>query len=208
MMIVLEGIDGSGKSTPLDFLEACARRRALEVVMTREPGGSPLAERLRTEILQTPMDPLTELLLVFAARRAHLEETVWPALARGAWVISDRYVDSSLAYQGAGRGLAEDEILSLTRLVEGDWRGPDLVVYFDCPSEVAAARRAQRAHSAQGQQPVAPDRFDAESIDFFERVREGYRRAAARRGPKALWIDGMQPILEIQKTLEERIFLH
>jgi dTMP kinase len=206
MMIVLEGIDGSGKSTHLDFLHACARRTAAEVVMTREPGGSPLAERLRTEILQTPMDSIAELLLVFAARRAHLEETVWPALARGAWVISDRYVDSSLAYQGAGRGLAEDQILGLTRLVEGDWQGPDLVVYFDCPSEVAAARRAQRARSDQGRPTSAPDRFDAEDTAFFERVREGYRRAAARRGPKALWIDGTQPIPEIQKILEERIF--
>ena len=206
MMIVLEGIDGSGKSTHLDFLHACARRTAAEVVMTREPGGSPLAERLRTEILQTPMDSIAELLLVFAARRAHLEETVWPALARGAWVISDRYVDSSLAYQGAGRGLAEDQILGLTRLVEGDWQGPDLVVYFDCPSEVAAARRAQRAQSGQGRPTSAPDRFDAEGTAFFERVREGYRRAAARRGPKALWIDGTQPIPEIQKILEERIF--
>ena len=206
MMIVLEGIDGSGKSTHLDFLHACARRTAAEVVMTREPGGSPLAERLRTEILRTPMDPIAELLLVFAARRAHLEETVWPALARGAWVISDRYVDSSLAYQGAGRGLAEDQILGLTRLVEGDWQGPDLVVYFDCPSEVAAARRAQRARSDQGRPTSAPDRFDAEDTAFFERVREGYRRAAARRGPKALWIDGTQPIPEIQKILEERIF--
>ena len=208
MMIVLEGIDGSGKSTHLDFLKACAQRQVSEVVMTREPGGSPLAERLRTEILQTPMDPIAELLLVFAARRAHLEETVWPALARGAWVISDRYVDSSLAYQGAGRGLAEDEILALTRLVEGDWQGPDWVVYFDCPSEVAAARRAQRAHSAQGQPPTAPDRFDAEGTAFFDRVREGYRRAAARRGAKALWIDGTQPIPEIQRILEERMFNH
>ncbi len=219
MMIVLEGIDGSGKSTHLDFLKACAQRQASEVVMTREPGGSPLAERLRTEILQTAMDPIAELLLVFAARRDHLTQTVWPALARGAWVISDRYVDSSLAYQGAGRGLPEEEILALMRLVEGDWQGPDWVIYFDCPAQVAEARRAERA-ARQGTVPVepqqadhrreaaAPDRFDAEGTAFFERVREGYRRAAARRGAKALWVDGTLPIPDIQKILEEKIFNH
>ncbi|MFM1928510.1 MAG: thymidylate kinase [Pseudomonadota bacterium] len=129
MMIVLEGIDGSGKSTHLDFLQACARRAAAEVVMTREPGGSPLAERLRTEILQTQMDSIAELLLVFAARRAHLEETVWPALARGAWVISDRYVDSS---PGFGR---------LFRLSIGGGCGPTCAA---CPV------RSGRAHLSPG----------------------------------------------------------
>ena len=107
----------------LEFLRRCASARGGEVVLTREPGGCPLAERLRHEVLQTPMDSLTELLLVFAARRAHLAQTVWPALARGACVISDRYVDSTYAYQGGGRGLPWETITQLTTLVEGDWEG-------------------------------------------------------------------------------------
>ncbi len=205
MMIVLEGIDGSGKSTHLEFLRRCASARGGEVVLTREPGGCPLAERLRHEVLQTPMDSLTELLLVFAARRAHLAQTVWPALARGACVISDRYVDSTYAYQGGGRGLPWETITQLTTLVEGDWGGPSKVIYFDCPPEVAAARRAGRA-STQDQTIALTDRFDAETVAFFDRVRAGYREAAARRGERAVWVDATQPISVIEKLLEEKVF--
>lgn len=203
--IVVEGMDGAGKSTHLSFLKGLIEARGHRVVLTREPGGSPLAETLRELVLHQDMDGLTELLLVFAARRDHLMKTVWPALRAGSWVLSDRYLDSSWAYQGAGRGLDQGLLSALTRQVEAEGRGPDQVFYFDLPAEMAAARRAARAQSVADQAPPSEDRFEQEDLAFFERVREGYRQAAAGRGERAVWIDSRNTIEDIQKLLSERL---
>lgn len=212
--VVVEGMDGSGKGTHLPFIEAClsagagkgaaeatgaAGTRGPSVLVTREPGGSPLAETLRDLVLNRPMDGLTECLTVFAARRDHLTQTIWPALAAGQTVLCDRYLDSSWAYQGAGRGLDPAVLALLSEQVERGGPGPDLVIYFDLPAAVAAARRAQRdAGLAQR------DRFEQEDLAFFERVRQGYREAAARRSPQTVaWIDASQTPQDIQKQLSD-----
>jgi len=163
--ITFEGIDGAGKSSHIDGVAARLRARCGEVVTTREPGGTTLAESLRTLILQAPMDPLTEALLVFAARRDHLTTLIEPALARGACVLCDRFTDATFAYQGAGRGFPMKVLDQLEGWVQ-EGRQPDLTFWFDVPPAMAAERRA----SAR-----APDRFEVENLPFFERVREGYR---------------------------------
>jgi dTMP kinase len=166
--ITLEGIDGAGKSSHLEALASAMRERGREVLVTREPGGTPLAEALRELVLHRPMDALTEALLVFAARRDHLSCVIEPALARGATVLCDRFTDATFAYQGGGRGF---DLAVLTQLE--DWvqqgRQPDLTLWFDLPPAVAAVRRGAAR---------SPDRFEAQDEHFFERVRAGY---AARR---------------------------
>lgn len=162
--ISVEGIDGAGKTSHLTALQAQLTRAGLEVVRTREPGGTALAEKLRDLILHDPMDALTESLLVFAARRDHLVNVIEPALARGAWVLSDRFTDATFAYQGAGRGFDLAVLSTLESWVQGQ-RQPDLTLLFDLPPEVAAVRLSQAR---------APDRFEAQDTAFFKRVREGY----------------------------------
>ncbi|CAH0352879.1 dTMP kinase [Aquabacterium sp. CECT 9606] len=172
--ISFEGIDGAGKTSHLDALESQLRQAGHDVVRTREPGGTPLAEKLRESVLHDAMDALTESLLVFAARRDHLVQVIEPALARGAWVLSDRFTDATFAYQGAGRGFDLSVLSTLEKWVQGQ-RQPDLTFLFDLPPEVAAARL-----SAARQ----PDRFEAQDTAFFERVRAGYQarlRADAQR---------------------------
>lgn len=172
--ISFEGIDGAGKTSHLDALESQLRQAGHDVVRTREPGGTPLAEKLRESVLHDAMDALTESLLVFAARRDHLVQVIEPALARGAWVLSDRFADATFAYQGAGRGFDLSVLSTLEKWVQGQ-RQPDLTFLFDLPPEVAAARL-----SAARQ----PDRFEAQDTAFFERVRAGYQarlRADAQR---------------------------
>jgi dTMP kinase len=163
--ITFEGIDGAGKTSHLDALEAQLRRAGHDVVRTREPGGTPLAEKLRDSVLHDAMDPLTESLLVFAARRDHLLNVVEPALARGAWVLSDRFTDATFAYQGAGRGFDLTVLSTLESWVQGK-RQPDLTFLFDLPPEVASARLSGARQ---------PDRFEAQDTAFFERVRSGYQ---------------------------------
>jgi dTMP kinase len=162
--ITFEGIDGAGKTTHLDGLEQAWRRAGHEVVRTREPGGTPLAEKLRALFLHDAMDPLTEALLVFAARRDHLTTVIEPALARGAWVLCDRFTDATFAYQGGGRGFDVSVLGTLETWVQAG-RQPDLTLLFDLPPAVAAARL-----SAARQ----PDRFEAQDLGFFERVRAAY----------------------------------
>ncbi len=169
--ITFEGIDGAGKSTHIEALARRLRERGAEVVCTREPGGTELAERLRELVLQRPMDALTEALLVFAARRDHVEQVIRPALARGATLLCDRFTDATFAYQGGGRGFDAAVLAQLEGWVHGELQ-PDLTLWLDLPAETAAQRRAEAR---------AADRFEREDLAFFERVRNGYaqRMAAA-----------------------------
>jgi dTMP kinase len=175
--ITFEGIEGVGKSTQLERLQASLEAAGREVVATREPGGTPLAERIRELVLHSTEEPVpaaAELLLMFAARAVHTENKLRPALARGAWVLCDRYTDASYAYQGGGRGVPDADIAPLARLAQ---RGlvPDLTLLLDAP--VAAALERARARRGRA------DRIEAETVTFFERVRAHYlARAAAEPG--------------------------
>ncbi len=183
LFITFEGIDGAGKSSHIETLASWLRECGQEVLVTREPGGTPLAEALRDKILHAPMDTLTEALLVFAARRDHLVQQIEPALARGATVLCDRFTDASFAYQGGGRGFDLKTLAQLEQWVHGH-RQPDLTLWFDLdPAEAAKRRAAVRA----------PDRFESQDTTFFDRVRAGYaaRRAAAPQ--RFAVIDSAQP---------------
>jgi dTMP kinase len=168
--ITFEGIDGAGKSSHIETLAGWLRGRGFEVVVTREPGGTPLAERLRELVLHSAMDPLTEALLVFAARRDHLQQRIEPALARGATVLCDRYTDASFAYQGGGRGFPLAVLSQLETWVQ-QGRQPDLTLLFDASPATAAARRAAARE---------PDRFESQDLAFFERVSAAYAQRAAQ----------------------------
>ncbi len=163
--ISFEGIDGAGKSSHIEALAAWVRGRGHEVLVTREPGGTPLAERLRELVLHAPMDALTEALLVFAARRDHLAQLIEPALARGVTVLCDRFTDATFAYQGGGRGFDLAVLAQLEAWVQ-QGRNPDMTIWFDLPAATAAQRRAAVR---------APDRFEAQDQAFFERVMVGYQ---------------------------------
>lgn len=181
LFVTLEGIDGAGKSSHLDAIEARLRAAGREVARTREPGGTPLAETLRTLILNEPMDPLTEALLVFAARRDHVVRVIEPALARGDVVLCDRFTDATFAYQGAGRSFDKAQLSTLEQWVQGQPAGradellqPDLTFWFDLAPEQAAERLAGAR---------LPDKFESQPVEFFRRVASGYaeRAASARR---------------------------
>ena len=186
--ITFEGIDGAGKSSHLEPLAAWLRARGHEVIVTREPGGTPLAEALRELLLHRPMDAMSEALLMFAARRDHLREAIEPALAAGRTVLCDRFTDATFAYQGGGRGFDTGILTQLEAWVQ-QGRQPDLTLWFDLPAATAARRRAAAR---------AADRFEAEDLGFFERVRAGYaQRQQAGPGrfeqldaggtPQAVW---------------------
>lgn len=186
--ITFEGIDGAGKSSHLEPLAAWLRARGHDVIVTREPGGTPLAEALRELLLHRPMDAMTEALLVFAARRDHLRQSIEPALAAGRTVLCDRFTDATFAYQGGGRGFDAGVLGQLEAWVQ-QGRQPDLTLWFDLPPATAARRRAAAR---------AADRFEAEDLGFFERVRAAYaqRRQAdpgrfealdADASPQAVW---------------------
>jgi dTMP kinase len=177
--ITFEGIDGAGKSTHIEPLAAWLRGQGHDVVVTREPGGTALAESLRALVLHEAMDPLTEALLVFAARRDHLQQQIEPALARGATVLCDRFTDASFAYQGGGRGFSADVLATLEHWVQ-QGRQPDLTLWFDLPAATAAERRAAAR---------APDRFERQDEAFFERVRRGYAQRAAAAPQRFVVLD-------------------
>ncbi|MFZ5541739.1 MAG: dTMP kinase [Pseudomonadota bacterium] len=181
--ITFEGIDGAGKSTQIDFVAARLRERGVDVVVTREPGGTAIGEALRELVLRRPMSARTETLLVFAARAQHLDELILPALAAGRWVVCDRFTDATYAYQSGGRGVPETAIEALERWVHPDLQ-PDLTFLFDVPPEVAA----QRLSAAR-----AADRFEAEQLDFFARVRATYLERARRFPTRFVVLDGTQP---------------
>ena len=181
LFISFEGIDGAGKSSHIDGLAAAFRAQGRTVTATREPGGTPLAEKLRAMVLNDPMDALTESLLIFAARRDHLRNVIEPALARGEVVLCDRFTDATFAYQGAGRGFDTSVLSILERMAQTGlapqadlMREPDLTVWFDLAPEVAAQRLAGAR---------VPDRFESQPVEFFRRVAQGYAdRAAAAPG--------------------------
>lgn len=186
--VSFEGIDGAGKSTHIERLAEALRGQGHVVTLTREPGGTPLAEQLRGLVLEEKMDALTEALLVFAARRDHLQTVIEPALARGDAVLCDRYTDASYAYQGGGRGLDLEVLAALERWVQAmpdtpKLRQPDLTLWFDLAPEQAAARLAGAR---------APDKFEAEPVAFFRRVADGYARRAAQDPQRFARLDAAQ----------------
>jgi len=196
LFITLEGPEGAGKSTNRDYLADRLRERGLEVVLTREPGGTPLAERIRDLLLAPSAEPMavdTELLLMFAARAQHLAQVIRPALERGAVVLCDRFTDATYAYQGGGRGVPETRITELERFVQGELR-PDLVLVFDLPVEVGLARAAARGRL---------DRFEQEGQGFFEGVRQAYLRRAQATPERYRIIDAAQPLAGVQRALDE-----
>lgn len=189
--VSLEGIDGAGKSSHLAAIAAALRAQGRTVTQTREPGGTPLAEKLRTLVLNDAMDPLTEALLIFAARRDHVLQVIAPALARGEVVLCDRFTDATFAYQGAGRGFSL-EVLSILEqwvqsppgLVTGLVKNPDLTLWFDLPPAVAAERLADAR---------LPDRFEAQPQAFFERVSQGYAARMMAQPARFARINAHQP---------------
>jgi len=191
--ITLEGIDGAGKSTQVDYVAQLLRDRGVELVVTREPGGTELGEQLRQLVLHQPMTPRTETLLVFAARAEHIAAVVEPALNAGRWVLCDRFTDATFAYQGGGRGVAEADIAALELWVHGDLQ-PDLTLLFDVPPEIAAARLAG-ARTA--------DRFEQEQAQFFARVREVYLSRAGRHAERFVVIDGTQDEKTVRQAVKD-----
>lgn len=190
--ITLEGIEGAGKSTVAAALTKHLEAQGLRVRLTREPGGTPLAERLRAAVLERGSEnvsPVAETLLMFASRAVHLDNLVRPALERGEWVICDRFTDATRAYQGGGRGVASPFIEALAREVH---RGlePDLTLWLDLPVETGLARAARR-RAAGGE--AAVDRFESETVAFFERVRERYREIVTNDTQRCRRIDAAQP---------------
>lgn len=181
--VTFEGIDGAGKSTHIEALAERLRQGGAEVVMTREPGGTALAEKLRELVLHAPMDALTEALLVFAARRDHIQQVIAPALARGATVLCDRFTDATFAYQGAGRGFDTAVLSALEGWVQQGLQ-PDLTFWFDLPAETAAERRAAAR---------TPDRFEQLDDKFFSRVRAGYEARCQQSPQRFARIDASLP---------------
>ncbi len=194
--ITLEGVDGAGKSTHLDYLADKIRARGIELIVTREPGGTPLGEKLRALLLNDPMQPDTELMLMYAARAEHVAALIKPALTRGAWVLSDRFSDASYAYQCGGRGIDATRLKALEAWTLADF-GPDLTLLFDVAPEVAESRRAQ-ARTA--------DRFEQEQAAFFARVRAAYLERAKAEPGRIRVIDashGIEPIrAELDRIME------
>lgn len=195
LFITLEGPEGAGKSTNREYLAQRLRENGLDVVLTREPGGTPLAERIR-ELLLAPADEAmnsdTELLLVFAARAQHIAQVIHPALARGAVVLCDRFTDATYAYQGGGRGLSVQRIEQLENFVQGDMR-PDLTLIFDLPVEVGLSRAAARGRL---------DRFEQEGLDFFQAVRGSYLARARQDAQRYRIIDAGQSLSAVQSDLD------
>ena len=185
--ISFEGIDGAGKSTHMERVAALFRQAGRAVVLTREPGGTPLSEKLRELVLHEPMNALTEALLMFAARREHLVQVIEPALARGDVVLCDRFTDATFAYQGGGRGFDWQVLVQLERMVQalpdGALRQPDLTVWFDLDPLIAA----ERLVSAR-----VPDKFESQPVDFFAAVRAGYARRQAEMPERFARIDAAQ----------------
>jgi len=192
--VTLEGVDGAGKSTHQQFVADFLATKAPHVIQTREPGGTDLAERLREAILQNPMAPEVETLLIFAARADHVTRVIRPALAAGTWIVCDRFTDASVAYQGAGKGVPADLIQRLSAAAHAGL-APDRTFVFDCSYEVSQQRLAGKKL----------DRFEREDRAFFERVRNRYLELAKAEPRRVRVIDAAQPLPEIRKALERNL---
>jgi len=195
--ITFEGVDGAGKSTHIAWFAEVLRQRGHDVVVTREPGGTPLGEQLREILLNQPMNIGTEALLMFAARLEHIEQVIRPGLRAGKWVISDRFSDASFAYQGGGRGLSWEKLSQLEQWVHPDLQ-PDLTLFFDIPVEIARQRLANNA---------SLDRFEQEQAEFFERVSAGYHKRVQEHPQRYAVIDASQSVDKVKHKLEEIISL-
>ncbi|MCP4927377.1 MAG: dTMP kinase [Gammaproteobacteria bacterium] len=192
--ITVEGSEGVGKSTNLQFIADCLQAAGKTVVMTREPGGTPIAEQIRDVLLASAYGSMAtqcELLLMFAARADHLEQVILPALQRGDWVVCDRFIDASYAYQGAGRGMADRDIAALEQFVLQGLK-PDLTILLDAPAEISTARCGARGVS---------DRFEVEEAEFFARVREKYRQRATDEPARIALIDASGSLAEVQAKI-------
>ena len=197
LFITLEGGEGAGKSTNLQYVKACLESAGKTVLMTREPGGTALGEALRAVLLnanQSPVEPMAELLMMFAARAQHVEEVIKPALAEGYWVVCDRFTDATYAYQGGGRELPLAHIAALEQMVQGDLR-PDLTILLDLPVSVGMQRASER--------PGAPDRIEQESQAFFERVRAAYRARADEHRSRYCVVDAAADLPAVQAAIHE-----
>ena len=192
--ITLEGVDGAGKSTHIPWIAERIRAGGREVVVTREPGGTPLAEKLRALVLTEPMDALSETLLMFAARAGHVQNVIVPALERGAWVVCDRFTDATLAYQGAGKGVPAERIRQLAQAVHPGL-SPDQTLVFDCPYEVSRSRLSNSGREL--------DRFEAEERAFFDRVRAAYRQLAKTEPDRVCLVDGSKAPEKVKAILEK-----
>jgi len=193
--ITLEGIDGAGKSTHLNWLADFFRSQGKTVVVTREPGGTAVGEKLREFLLDDRqiMHAETEALLMFGARREHLDKVILPALDQGSWVISDRFTDASFAYQGGGRGISRQKLAELEGWVQGEFQ-PDLTLYFDVGVELGR-RRTSVIKKA--------DRFEKEQDEFFQRVREAYLERAYAFPQRIFIIDATRPLEQVKGSVEE-----
>lgn len=192
--ITIEGTEGVGKTTNIEFIQSWLEAKNLAFVCTREPGGTPLAEQIR-ELLLAPREELVcstaELLLMFAGRAQHLHQVIEPVLSEGAWVLCDRFTDATYAYQGAGRNMRTDLIAELEMLVQGSLR-PDLTLILDIPVEIGLKRASARSE---------PDRFEQEQVEFFERVRQGYLEIAADNPDRCVIIDASRPLEAVQRQI-------
>ncbi|MFV9657230.1 dTMP kinase [Pseudomonas sp. NY15366] len=195
LFITLEGPEGAGKSTNREYLAERLREQGVDVLLTREPGGTPLAERIRELLLDPSDEPMaadTELLLVFAARAQHLQQVIRPALAKGSVVLCDRFTDATYAYQGGGRGLSIERIAQLEQFVQAELR-PDLTLIFDLPVEIGLARAAARGRL---------DRFEQEGRGFFEAVRQAYLQRAEQAPQRYRVLDAGQTLAQVQADID------
>ncbi len=199
--ITIEGTEGVGKSTNIEFMEAFLKERGINLCLTREPGGTPLAEEIR-ELLLAPREETmcddAEILLVFAARAQHINQVIRPKLENGQWVLSDRFTDATFAYQGAGRGICWDRIQQLEAYVQGELR-PNLTLLLDMPVELGMERAKLRS---------APDRFEQEKQAFFEKVRQGYHHRMRAEPDRFALIDASQSLSNVQEQIAAALEKH
>lgn len=197
-LITLEGLEGVGKSTNMEFIQRKLQEAGIDVDVTREPGGTPLAEKIRALVLDTadePLPDLCELLLIFAARSAHLENRIRPALDHGRWVLCDRFTDATFAYQGGGRGLPLEIIAGLEGLVQSGLQ-PDLTILLDTPVEIGLERIRERGGT---------DRFESQRLEFFQRAREVYLSRAQQEPERCVVVDASRPLTQVQDDLAKII---
>ena len=196
LFITVEGGEGVGKSTNIEYLEQHLKSQGVDLILSREPGGTPLAENIRQLLLQVgdePVSEITELLLMFAARAQHIQQVIEPALAAGQWVLCDRFTDATYAYQSGGRGMAAATVQQLERLVQGELR-PDYTLLLDAPVEVGMQRARGRGEL---------DRFEREQLDFFHRVRDTYLKLAEESSGRYRIIDASLPLDQVQTQLDK-----